>query len=150
MARNILAFIVLIAIACGFLFYRTYWVPAVYSVHEEDFASHGSYLLLQEVFYTGTGWVVIGDETGRFEPGSIKDVVLTGEKLPFSNMGQRVNTFLCIVEHESTVNHVAFNQPIDSYRIIEWYPVFPVVRDSLWPDWMLPSEFMTARDVKFY
>ena len=133
-----------------FLFLKTHWIPSVYSVSEEELLEFSDYILVKEVFYTGTRWTLIGDTNGFYQQEGVKDIALTGKKLPFSNMGQRVNCLPCIVEYEGQIDHIAFTEPVDSYRVIEWYPIYPVVRDSIWPDWMLPSKFMTAREIKYY
>jgi len=130
------------------LFLKTYWMPAKYSVKEEQFPSYKNFILVRETWHTGTKWEVIGNENGYYKPDDIKNIHLTGEKLPSAKMGYSVNTFLCIAEYEGTVAHVAFSKPIESYKIMEWHPVYPVVRDSLWPPWMLPSGFMTKKEVK--
>jgi len=132
------------------LFLVTHWIPSRYSISDEQFSEFGDYILVKEVFYTGTGWTQVGDNNGYYQINEIKEIALTGKKLPFSNMGRRVNTFLCIVEYEGEIDHAAFTEPIDSYSVIEWHPVYPVVRDSIWPDWMLPSRFMTEKETKYY
>ena len=150
MKHGIAAIVALVLLGCGFLFVNTYWTPAVHSVKEEDFSSYSSYILVRETFHTGTKWEIIGDEAGRYEIEAIRDVVLAGDQLPYCKIGQYVNTFLCVVQYEGTVDHVAFEIPVDSYKITEWHPVYPVVRNGLWPDWMLPSEFMNEGDLESY
>lgn len=48
------------------LFIKVNWVPGKYTVKESDFSQYEPYILVQEVHYTGTGWVQTGDENGRF------------------------------------------------------------------------------------
>lgn len=131
-------------------FFMTNWTPAKHSVKLSEFSLYENFILVKEVFHTGTGWTQVGDESGYFESDKIKEINLDGEKLPFSKMGRCANTFLCIVEYGGKVEHVAHEEPIDSYKIIEWYPVYPVIRDGFWPSWMLPSDFMTKNDMKSY
>lgn len=59
-----------------------------------------------------------------------------------------VNTFLCIVEYKGKVKDNAFEDEIDSYYIVEWYPVYPILRDTLLPSWMYPKAFMTRREAE--
>ncbi|MDE5588866.1 MAG: hypothetical protein K2J60_06955 [Acetatifactor sp.] len=46
------------------------------------------------------------------------------------------------------INHDALENEIESYYIVEWYPVYPVLRDTILPDWMYPKNFMTRQEVK--
>ncbi len=46
------------------------------------------------------------------------------------------------------VEHDAFEDQIESYYIVEWYPVYPILRDTILPNWMYPKDFMTKREVK--
>ena len=114
-------------------------------------SSFENFILVREVYYSVPGWTIIGDETGIFTSDDYNDYVeLTGEEPPLSKMGWNVNTFLCVVEYEGTVEHPLLGEMIDSYRVMEWHPVYPVVRNSLWPNWMLPSRFMTKRELMLY
>ena len=44
------------------------WIPGKYAIKESDFKSYEPYILVQEVHYTGTGWVQVGNENGYFLP----------------------------------------------------------------------------------
>jgi hypothetical protein len=144
--------LLVLVLVVAFIFYVLHWIPEKYAVKEEDFSRYESYILIKETWHTGTKWEKIGDEAGYFSSRgiAIEDVVLTGEELPHAHTGNCVNTFLCVVEYEGSVEHGAFDRPIDSYRILEWYPVCPVARNSLWPSWILPSEFMTKNELFWY
>lgn len=107
--------------------------------------------MVQEVHYTGTGWVQVGNESGYFLPEAYADIrLVNGNILPDMSMynDDYVNTFLCIVEHKGKVYEAAFDDEIDSYYIVEWYPVYPILRDTLLPSWMYPKAFMTRREAK--
>lgn len=133
------------------LYIKAYWIPYKYAIKENEFSKYGSYVLLQEAHYTGTGWVQVGDENGYFSPDAYRDVYLTnGMILPQMSMYQKdyANTFLCIVGYNGKTQHAAFENEIDSYDIKEWYPVYPVLRDTLLPDWMFPKGFMNKMDIK--
>ena len=134
------------------LFIKVNWVPGKYAVKESDFNQYEPYILVQEVHYTGTGWVQTGDEKGRFLPDEYVDIDLTnGKVLPQMPMYNEDydNTILCKVEYEGKIEHDAFEDEIDSYNIVEWYPVYPVLRDTMLPGWLCPKEFMTEKEVGY-
>ena len=126
-------------------------IPGKYAVKEGDFKNYEPYILVREVHYTGTGWVQVGNENGYFLPEEYLDVNLTnGTTLPQMEMYNKdyANTFLCKVEYRGKMKHDAFENEIESYYIVEWYPVYPVLRDTLLPDWIYPKDFMTKQEVK--
>ena len=127
------------------------WIPGKYAIKENDFKNYEPYILVQEVHYTGTGWVQVGDENDSFSPEEYIDInIANGNILPQMGMYNEdyVNTFLCKVEYEGKVEHEAFEEKIDSCYIVEWYPVYPVLRDIMLPAWMYPERFMTKQEVK--
>jgi hypothetical protein len=153
--KPIIVFVAVLVIlaAIVFLFWRAYWIPAKYAIKEAQFSQFENYILVKEVHYTGTGWTQIGDEKGYFSKEDIKDVYLTGEKLPETQMalGGKPVTFLCIVEYEGKIDHAAFIEAIDSFKIIEWYPVYPITRsDTMFPSWMYPPGFLTENELRIY
>ena len=126
------------------------WIPGKYAIKENDFKNYEPYILVQEVHYTGTGWVQVGNENGSFSPEEYIDINIVNESiLPQMEMYNEdyVNTFLCKVEYQGKINHVAFENEIESFYIVEWYPVYPVLRDTILPDWMYPKGFMTKQEV---
>ena len=134
------------------IFIKVNWVPGKYAVKESDFNQYEPYILVQEVHYTGTGWVQTGDEKGYFLPNEYVDIdLINGNVLPQMEMYNEdyVNTFLCKVEYEGKIKHDAFEDEIDSYNIVEWYPVYPVLRDTMLPGWLCPKRFMTEREVGY-
>ena len=124
--------------------------PIKYAIKEDEFSQYSNYILVQEVHYTGTGWTMVGDETGYFPNGQVKDIVLSGEKLPEAEMPDNYNTFLCIVEYQGLVDHGAFEGQVDSYEIIDWYPVYPIVRNRILPQSFYPQNYMTKYDMRKY
>lgn len=127
------------------------WIPEKYAIKENEFKNYAPFILVKEVHYTGTGWVQIGNENGYFSPETYVDInLVNGTILPHMEMYNKdyANTFLCRVEHRGEVNHDAFEGQIDSYYIVEWYPVYPILRDTILPNWMYPKDFMTKNEVK--
>lgn len=142
--------LILIILVVG-LFVIVNWIPDKYAIKEDDFNNYKSYILVQEVHYTGTGWIQIGNENGYFSPEAYIDInLINGNILPKMEMYNEdyANTFLCIVEHKGKMKHVAFENEIESYYIVEWYPVYPILRDTILPNWMYPKAFMTWHEVK--
>lgn len=133
------------------LFTVVNWVPKKYAIKEKDFKNYEPFILVKEVHYTGTGWVQVGNESGYFLPEGYIDISLVnGTILPQMEMYNEdyANTFLCKVEYKGKVRHDAFENQIESYYITEWYPVYPILRDTILPDWMFPKNFMTKQEVK--
>lgn len=128
------------------------WIsPVKYALKEEDFNKYTKYILIREVHYTGTGWSIVGDQSGYFSDAEVSDVILEGEKLPEAyEPAERYNTFLCIVEYKGKENHMAFDEKLDCYIIKDWYPVYPVVRNRLLPQSFYPRKYMTEKDIKGY
>lgn len=133
----------------GGLFFAANWIPGKYAIGEKDFADYKPYILVREVHYTGTGWVQTGDENGGFKPEEYVDVDIdNGNILPQMEMydWEHTNTFLCKVEYKGKIRHEAFEGEIDSYHVVEWYPVYPVRRDTILPEWLYPKAFLTKRE----
>lgn len=143
---TVISVVVILAVFC------LYWAqPVKYAVKEEEFGDYTHFLLIREVHYTGTGWAIVGDSSGYFQESQIIDVVLTGEKLPEAEEpADYYNTFLCIVNDLGLVEHAAFQEKINSYEIIDWYPVYPVKRNRLMPCMFYPQGYMTSHDVELY
>lgn len=152
--RRIIIFITV----CTVLYLAIYpcyirWITGNYakrfSVVIKDFSDYSDYILVREVHYTGTGWSMIDDKGGYF-PSEV-DVILEGEELPEAHTPtERYNTFLCIVEYKGKKEHVAFEEKLDCYVIKDWYPVYPVVRNRLLPQFFYPRRYMTEKDLKGY
>lgn len=133
------------------LFIKSYWIPAKYAVKEQDFYKYEPYIIVQEAHYTGTGWVQVGDESGYFALDDHVDIKLVNDNLlPLMDMynDDFANKFLCKVEYIGKVQHVAFEDEVDLFRIVEWYPVYPVLRDTVLPAWMFPKNFMTKEEAE--
>ena len=131
-------------------FISNYWTPVKMAVKEEEFKNYGNVILVKEMHYTGTGWAQVGDKNGFFSKEEVKDIQVLGNEPPFSRMYQYVNVFLCEVEYEGKMEYKPLREIVDTYTIIEWYPVYPVVRDSLIPKIFLPKGFLSKRDIPGY
>lgn len=142
-----LIFLLLIISVASFIFWNR---PIRYAIKEDEFNQYSNYILVQEVNYTGTGWTIVGDETGYFSDGQVKDIVLSGKKLPEAKLPDHFNTFLCIIEYQGLVDHGAVEGQVDSYEIIEWYPVYPIVRNGILPSNFYPQNYMRKCDMEKY
>lgn len=141
----------LFSLVCRAILMKSYWSPAVYAVKEEDFEFYKPYIIVQEVHYTGTFWVQVGDENGYFPSKDYVDIaLLNGDILPIMSIYDEdyANKFLCKVEYTGKMYHAAFDDEIDSYYIVDWYPVYPVLRDTILPGWMFPKGFMAKGEIK--
>lgn len=148
--KLIISFVILIAAV--WTAFALYWAfPVKYAVREEAFDHYEQFLLVREVHYTGTGWVIVGDENGYFQENQIADVVLEGERLPGAHTpADYYNTFLCVVKDMGSVEHEAFGGKLACYEVVDWYPVYPVVRNRLLPPGLYPQGYMTERDLESY
>lgn len=145
----IIAFIIIVLIII--LLAVVNWIPGKYAVKENEFINYEPFILVKEVHYTGTGWIQVGDESGFFSPETYLDInLVNGTILPQMEMYNEdyANTFLCKIEYKGRVKHDAFENNINSYYIVEWYPVYPILRDTILPNWMYPKDFMTKQEVK--
>lgn len=148
MKTVLILFIIIVVLFSG-LFFRVNWTPAKYAIKEKEFADYKPFILVREVHYTGTGWVQTGDENGGYKPEEYVDVDIdNGDLLPQMEMydEEYANTFLCKVEYKGKIEHKAFAGEIDSYHVVEWYPVYPVLRDTILPEWLYPKSFMTKQE----
>lgn len=124
--------------------------PVVYAIKEDEFNHYSNYILVQEVHYTGTGWIMVGDETGYLPGEQTKDIVLKGKRLPEAQFPENFNTFLCVIEYQGLVDHEVFEEQVKSYEVIDWYPVYPIVRNGILPQFFYPSNYMTKYDIEGY
>lgn len=147
--KTVLIILIMIIVLFGGLFLKTNWTPGKYAIMEEEFADYRPYILVREVHYTGTGWVQTGDENGGYKSEEYVDVAIdNGDILPQMEMynEEYANTFLCKVEYRGKIRHEAFEGEIDSYHIVEWYPVYPVLRDTILPKCLYPKTFLTKQE----
>lgn len=81
--KKIWAGITIMGVMAGIigLFIKVNWVPGKYAVKESDFSQYEPYILVQEVHYTGTGWVQTGNEKGVFLTDEYIDINLTNGKI---------------------------------------------------------------------
>lgn len=123
-----------------------YWKPMKYAVHIENVSDYKGSIIIKAAFHTGTGWEIIGDENGYFTTEMISDVALTGVKLPSFGTGEyRLNEFLCIVEKTGTI--VLDGEVFEQYKVIDWYPIYPVRRETiLIPSWFFPKDIWSEKD----
>lgn len=126
------------------------WVPVKYTVKEEDFVKCGDFILLKGNYDTGTGWSIVGDETGFYPAKKVKDVWLEGEMKPPKisvSFGGPQKVYLCKVEKIPEERDIK-GEMCQAYRVMEWYPVYPVVREPiLLPSWVYPSAFINLYDL---
>ena len=91
-----------------------------------------------------------GDEYGFYEDSKkIYDIIIHGNKPPGSNM-QAVNTYLCEVNYlgEDFFPALGETELFDKYEVIDWYPIYPVKRDTILPSWLFPKAYLSEEDLK--
>ena len=90
---------------------------------------------------------MVGNHEGYLPQEFRKDVYLLGKEPPTTSIGgSHINTYLCTVEYLGEVDKNGIELYFDGYYVIEWYPLYPVKRDTLLPDWLFPKEYMTFSD----
>jgi len=124
--------------------------PVKYAVRLEDIHEYPNSILVREAFHTGTGWEKIGNEHGVYEneQGRV-DVILQGNLPPFSDVGA-VNTYLCEVKDlgPDIFPPLGDEELFAKYEVLEWYPIYPVKRDTLLPSWFYPKDYLSVSDKK--
>ena len=147
--RTVRLIMLIILIIAAIMILR-YGIPGKHAVREKDVESYSDYIIVKEVHYTGTGWIkTSGAKQFHYDQGE-SDIELTGNLPPGFNpgMGTSINAFLCIVDYKGIVEHPAFSEGIQSYYVREWYPIYPVVRNSLIPYQLLPKNYLTIWEVR--
>lgn len=146
------ALIILIPIALvmmlilSYIFY--FRVPVKHAVKIENVGQYPDSILVRETWHTGTGWEQVGDSTGFFEDALLEDVNLAGNIPPtISSGGDGVNTYLCRVQLMGSFTIVGDNTPYDEYYVLEWYPVYPIKRDTLLPSWLFSDAYLSRWDM---
>ena len=141
------AFLIGIAILC----YMNWYQPVKYAVRKNDIAKHPNSILVMETWHTGTGWKKVGDQFSIFEVTERYDIYLYNNTPPLAAIGgNRVNTLLCLVEYTGKDYIEDFSGEYEKYNVIEWYPVYPVLRNTILPSWLYPKGYMTKTDLVNY
>ena len=126
------------------------WIPVKYAIREENFIKYGKFVLLQGNYNTGTGWSKVGDETGFYSEDKIHDIWIEGEVEPpaiSTSFGGPQKVYLCKVEELPELKDIK-GIMCQAYKIIEWYPVYPVVREPIiLPDFIYPVGFINIYDM---
>ena len=59
-----------------------------------------------------------------------------------------VNKFLCKVEYRGKVENDMLVQEVNSYEVVEWYPIYPVKRDLLFFHWLSPKGYLSKYEIE--
>lgn len=119
--------------------------PVKYAIRLEDIWQHPNCIIVKEAFHTGTGWEQIGNDSGLFVDTQKEDVYLTGKLPPNDALGEYYNTFVCEVQHTGQYTQLS-PDVFEQYEIVEWYPLYPVKRNSLLPSWFYPKAYLSESD----
>ena len=119
--------------------------PVKYAIKIEDVGQYQDCIIVKEAFHTGTGWEQIGDQTGLFSIERKTDVYLTGKTPPMDALGGYYNIFVCEVKHTGQFTQLA-PEVFEKYEVVEWYPLYPVKRDTILPQWLYPREYLSKTD----
>lgn len=105
---------------------------------------------MQGKYDTGTGWSKVGDETGFYSDDKIYDIWIEGEvEQPAisTSFGGRQKVYLCKVEELPKLRDIK-GIMCQAYKIIEWYPVYPVIRELIiLSDFVYPTGFINIYDM---
>ena len=155
--KRIMLYILLVAvIVFGFTltkFIVETHTPVKYAIRLEDIHEYSNFILVRQTWHTGTGWERVGDEQGLYENLSVvRDVQLEGNLPPLTGIGgEHVNVFLCIVTPTGTYRIEGTTSPIyeyESFEVNDWYPIYPVKRDTIFPSWFYSKYYMSKADLK--
>lgn len=123
--------------------------PVKFAVRLEDLKEYPNSILVKETWHTGTGWEQVGDTSGYFKDESIKDVNLFGNIPPtVSPGGDHVNTYLCQVQYTGLYSIEGNEEQYEEYKVLEWYPIYPVKRDTILPSWFYPDNYLSKYDLR--
>lgn len=141
----ILTTIVLIVIIIG-----CYRIPGKYAIEKTRLRDYENAILVEEAFHTGTGWVKVGDNTGYFLKTEQKDIILEGNLPPTVGIASEkgLNTFLCLAEYKGKEKFADSEEESERYDVKEWFPIYPVKRNTILPDFFYPSAYMTKWEIK--
>lgn len=147
---RIIIFLFLILFVVIVIYITIAWIPIKYAIREEDFIKYGKFILLKGNYETGTGWSKVGDETGFYNTDKVCEVWIEGTikppKISTSFAGYQ-KVYLCKVDEVPELKDIK-GIMCQAYKIIEWYPVYPVIRDpTVLPRWIYPSEFINIYDM---
>ena len=122
--------------------------PEKYAVKVADISKYPNAILVREEFSTGTGWFQVGDPSGEFGVPTPPDVYLSGNTPPGADPtgNDNENTFLCVVEYVGMVDD--YYGVCRKYVVLDWYPIYPVKRNTILPSWLYPRGYMTKSDLK--
>lgn len=125
------------------------WIPVKNAIKIEDISQYPDCIIVKEAWHTGTGWELIGNENGYLISDDIKDVYLTGISPPTASIGgEYVNSYLCEVNYlgQDYYPGVGETELYDKYEVVEWFPIYPVKRDTLLPSWLYPQDYLSKGD----
>ena len=147
---KIIIFLFLILCVVIAVYINIAWIPVKYAVREEDFVKYGKFILLKGNYDTGTGWSKVGDETRFYNTDKVYEVWIEGKvkppKISTSFAGYQ-KVYLCKVEEVPELKDIK-GIMCQVYKIIEWYSVYPVIRDpTVLPRWIYPTEFINIYDM---
>lgn len=134
--------VILLSVAAFFTILRG---SVKYAVKIQDVGKYPNCILVREAWHTGTGWEKVGNDQGYLVNEDRKDVYLVGKLPPTASIGgEHVNTYLCEVVYmgESHFPAIGEAESFEKYEVLQWYPVYPIKRDSLLPSWFYSKEYL--------
>ena len=145
----IILFTILFIIVFMLMHIIRYWIPYKYCVKEENIHKYVGCILVQEVWHTGTGWEIVGNDKGLFDNATHKDIILTGQIPPETPVaGRHVNTYLCEVDYKGYEWVDNLHEEFEKYEVVDWYPIYPYKRDTILPSWLYPYDYMSRADLQ--
>ena len=149
--RAIIISIVALLVGTATVLYVNRWQPSKYAVRTEKIQEYPNSILVKEAWHTGTGWEKVGNQDGFYEDDKKYDVYLVGNTPPKAGIGgDHVNTFLCLVEYQGVEYVDKYSGEHEKYIVHDWYPIYPVRRYTILPDWLYPKGYMTESELEYY
>jgi hypothetical protein len=72
---------------------------------------------------------------------------LIGKIPPITDIGgDHANIFLYIVKYSGNYTLQNSSEVYDEYEIREWYPLYPIKRDTILPSWTYPKGYYSICD----
>lgn len=144
-----ISIVLIVLFICLAVYMMPYWKPEKYAVSIDNISNYKDCMIVRETWHTGTGWEQIGDENGYLPLSTVEDVYLIGN-IPLRNptAGDHVNTYLCIVERSGTHYIEGSNQAYQQFTVTEWYPIYPVKRNTILPSFLYPKNYLSKGDIQ--
>jgi hypothetical protein len=139
-----------ILITGALIFYMRIRTPVVYALRVEELDEFDDGIIVCRSAKSAVGWCIVGDADGVTMEDGIP-VRLSGVTPPEEIGGMNLlNRYFCVAAYLDTEDPEEGEASVDRFYVSAWYPLYPVRRDSIFPDSLLSKEYFSLFDQKPY